>query len=403
MTVKLFKVYMSDDAGVPVLDTLYSGYLTQGPRVEEFEKAVGDFLGIVDTENYPIAVNSCTSALDLAFHLAGVGGRNSFEQEVVTTPMTCTATNTMLVNRGVRIRWADIDPVTGNIDIDDAVLQVGQDTKAVIVVDWGGRVVDVPMLKRLLKARGYGHVPVIRDAAHSFGARGVQNADYVTWSFQAIKHLTTGDGGALLVPKKERERARLLRWYGLDRDKSESFRCNQRITEAGYKYNMNDLSAAIGLANLKSIQWVLTRHRTNAFWYNTHLSNLKNVVLPPMESTDPHDNAWWLYTILVSDRDAFMKFMKERDIEVSPVHARNDIHPAFEKRSASNRKLPGVDAFAEHEVAIPVGWWLAVDEIEHVTQAVIDWDKTLNARWDMPKKGARLRTLINPNLKAGWL
>jgi len=262
--IPLFKVFTAPEAADRVAATLASGYLGEGRRVAEFERGFGDLIG---SPVRPLAVNSCTSALDLALHLCGVGPGDV----VISTPMTCTATNTMIVNRGAKILWADVDPLTGLIDPTSVAQLIdtwGVDFRAILAVDWGGRLCDYDALKAAA-----GGIPVIEDAAHVAGGQSWESrGDCVAFSFQAIKHLTTGDGGALIVPAVERDRARLLRWYGLDRESSASFRCDQRITEAGYKYHLNDIAASIGLANLPHTEWVVDLHREHARAYDWALA-----------------------------------------------------------------------------------------------------------------------------------
>lgn len=356
---------MSKDAADAVTAVLNSGYIGQGPLVEEFEYRLQLFLS---ASVPPLTVNSGTSALDLAYHLVGVKPNT----EVISTAQTCTATNGPIVLRGATIVWADVNPLTGLIDPDDVARKITKKTVAIVAVDWGGKAADYDAL------RSFG-IPVIEDAAHAFGAnyKGIPIAfsggDYVMWSFQAIKHLTTGDGGALLPPLREIERGRLLRWFGLDRRSSESFRCEQTITELGYKYQMNDIAAAIGLANLKDMSYVTLKHKTHAFFYGRELTDLKHIILPEPDE----DSAWWIYTILLPDsdtRDRFKLFMMDKGIDVSPVHDRNDKHPQL---TFDNKNLPGLDLFSSRQIAIPVGWWLSMTDIDQIMSAVREFDRTL--------------------------
>jgi dTDP-4-amino-4,6-dideoxygalactose transaminase len=369
VVIPLFKVFMSEDAPRRVADTLMSGYIGQGERCEEFEAAFGELVGAPEP---PLLLNSCTSAIDLALHLCGVGPGD----EVISTPVTCTATNSPIVTRGARIVWADVDPLTGCVDPADVARKVTDRTKVVIAVDWAGRACEYGTLHRATMTTER-PIPVIEDAAHALLARydGVSIAriggDYVTYSLQAIKHLTTGDGGVLITPEWETERARLLRWYGLDRRSGADFRCAQDIREVGYKYQSNDIAASIGLANLPHAEGLVAAHRANAAYYDRALVNLPGITLPP---PDP-GCSYWLYSMLVEDRDAFMAHMAERGVATSRVHRRNDSHPAFHFPSGP---LPGVDYFDAHHVAIPVGWWLSERDRERITALVIGWSGLLH-------------------------
>jgi len=355
--IHLFKVRMAPEAKERVAEVLDSGYIGQGPKVEAFEKAFAD---LVEAPHDVLMVNSCTSAIDLALHLIGVGPGD----EVVTTAMTCTATNSPIVLRGATPVWADVYPETGLLDPADVHRVLTKKTKAIVAVDWGGQPCDYKTLC------SYG-LPVIEDAAHALLAtiegvpiaRAAPDNLYICWSFQAIKHLTTGDGGALFVPKHQVDRARLLRWYGLDRRSSASFRCEQNIVEVGYKSQSNDIAAAIGLANLPLVKGTVELHREHALTYSKRGIAGRGSL---------RGSAWWLFTVLVDSPATFIAHMRERGIEASPVHARNDKHTAF-RRAAASRELPGLDWFAAHEVAIPVGWWLTEDEVAIVSDAVIEW------------------------------
>lgn len=367
--IPLFKVLMAPDAPKAAAEVLSSGYIGQGEKVEEFERKLKAVLhSPVDI----LTVNSCTSAIDLALRLIGIKPGDY----VVTTAQTCTATNSPIVTQGAIPVWVDVDPITGLMSpesVFDAMVLCPRKPKAIMAVDWAGRVCDYEALK------GF-NVPVIEDAAHAFLACDDEEqhiakdaGDYVAWSFQAIKALTTVDGGALKCPPGDVERARLLRWYGLDRRSGKSFRCAQNIQSVGFKYHMHDVAASIGIANLPEACIGVYKSRANALFYNTVLKNLPGVGLAPF---DP-GCSYWLYTILVEDREGFVRFMTERGIETSQVHARNDHHDAFKSASISPVPLPGLDSFSSRQISIPVGWWLTQKERDLVAHSVTEWSKTL--------------------------
>ena len=366
--IDLFRVRMAPEARDAVARVLTPdeqgrAYIGQGPRCDEFERAFGAFIGAPEP---PLLLNSCTSAIDLALHLIGVGPGD----EVITTPITCTATNSPPALRGARLVWADVDPVTGNIDPADVARKVTARTKAVIVVNWGGRPYDHAALRAFqidYGMRNRDTFAVIEDAAH--GPYGGNHGNYVCWSFQAIKHLTTGDGGALWVPEYQHQRAKLLRWYGLDRESGADFRCAQNIQEIGMKYQSNDIAAAIGLANLPGLAAAVRRGQANAKFYTHFLRDIPGVEVPPF---DPH-SSYWLFTLMVEDRADFMAHLAERGIATSQVHRRNDVHDAFKAVSESRGPLPGVDAFDARQVSIPNGWWVSDEQREYIAGVIVDW------------------------------
>lgn len=357
--IPLFKVRMSPDAPAAIANTIASGTITEGPRVVEFEDKLGAYLGMP-----VLTVNSGTSALHLAATLLDLKPGD----EVISTPITCAATNLALVHAGASIVWADVDPRTGLIDPVDVARKAALRTRAVMAVDWAGALCDFQGLSDAAR------VPVIEDAAHSFGAiRTGSPPDSICWSFQAIKHLTTADGGGLFVrDDAARERARRLRWFGIDR-RSPGPNIDKAIADVGFKYHMNDLTASIGLANIAHVPSSLAAHRENAAWYDDNLKDARGITLPV---ADPN-SAWWLYTIILEANDAqreFVTFMASKGVECSRAHSRNDAHPAF-KAFATTSPMPGVDYFDSHQVSIPVGWWVGDKERARVAEAVRDWGK----------------------------
>ncbi|OGT85150.1 MAG: hypothetical protein A3H91_15040, partial [Gammaproteobacteria bacterium RIFCSPLOWO2_02_FULL_61_13] len=343
--IPLFQVAMSPRAKDLLAEILTpkpdgSVYIGEGALCAKLE------VELVKTLGYEriLLVNSGTSSLRLALHLAGARPGT----EVISTPQTCLFTNTAILETGARIVWADVDPVTGNIDPNDVLRKITSRTVAIMAVDWAGRVCDFTTLRKYTRG-----LSLIEDAAHAFGASAAQRGDFICHSFQAIKHFTTADGGGLVCPGIAlHERGRLLRWAGLDRSRSDSMRCYQRISEAGFKMQSNDVAAAIGLANLPEAMQRVDRCRGNARAYLARLSAIPNVKLGP-----PDDGAsWWFFPIRVSNPIKFEAFMTEQGVTVGQVHARNDINPCFD--NAIGGSLPGVDEFSAHQTNLPSGWFI---------------------------------------------
>lgn len=357
--IPLFKVFMPKSVKKPLLKTLFSGYIGQGPQVEKFENALKKYIG----NPYALTLNSATSALHLSLKLANVGPGD----EVITTPLTCTATNWPILAQGANIVWADIDPATGNLDPQSIRQKITKKTKAIMVVDWGGQPADITKIKKIAN-----FVPIIEDAAHAFGAlyndKKVGNyADYTCFSFQAIKHITTVDGGLLCVSTKgDYKRAKLLRWYGIDREKS-SFdsRVEIDVNEWGYKYHMNDVAATIGINGLQYIDEILKKQRDNADCYLENLKNIKGLTLLKPQTNSL--SSYWLFTILVEKRDQFREYMATYGITTSQVHRRNDTHPVVKKFKTH---LPSLDRFEKKMICIPVGWWLSQKDIKYIIKTI---------------------------------
>jgi dTDP-4-amino-4,6-dideoxygalactose transaminase len=196
-------------------------------------------------------------------------------------------------------------------------------------------------------------------------------SDFTCFSFQAIKGVTTVDGGALACKfRADYDRGKLLRWYGIDRnERQKDLRCEADIKEYGYKFHMNDVCATIGIEQLKYTDIILDAHRNNAKTYDTAFRDLENVKLLKY---DPRNlSSYWLYTLRVKERDKFVDFMADAGIMASKVHARNDLHTCFED---SRCELPGVDEFYAEQVSIPVGWWLKEAEVNYIIRKVQEYD-----------------------------
>ncbi len=355
---------MADSVKAAITRVLYSGYIGEGEDVKAFERELAARLGVPRV----ITVNSGTSALHLACHMSVNGAAHA---EIITTPMTCIATNTPIVHSGARIVWADVDPLTGNIDPNELEALITDRTRAIMMVLWGGNPCGIDRICEI--GRTYG-IKVIEDAAHALRAtyRGEpigQHSDFVIFSFQAIKQVTSVDGGCLVCKDpKDDARGRLLRWYGIDRNVGEptDLRCEVDVAEAGYKFHMNNVAAAIGRENLKLLDWILMRHRDNARFYDAAFGRANRITVATENPVGT--SSFWLYTIHVDNRDQLMSKLLEQGIGASKVHARNDMHSAFAKFA---RPLPKCEEFNRTHLCIPVGWWVSESDRERVAEAVI--------------------------------
>ena len=361
--IPLFKVFMSDEV-TPILNSvIYSGWIGQGPKVKEFEKRLGD-----QFENDKVlALSAGTHGLSLALRLAGVG----LGDQVITTPLTCTATNMPILMNGADIVWADIKPTDLNIDSRSVEACVTERTKAIMVVHWGGYPCDMDELRKIADDN---NLKIIEDAAHAFDSTYKRTmigdctySDYCMMSFQAIKHLTTVDGGALfLKDKDEYKRAKLLRWYGIDRESvRKDMRCEEDIVEWGYKYHMNDVCATVGLGNFDHALENVKIARDNARYYNQELLGVPGVKV--IQTRTDRLSSYWIYTLLVEDRTSFAHMMGTKGISVSRVHERNDKH-TFTRKYA--KELPGLESVINDMICIPVGWWIDKKDREYIVDCI---------------------------------
>src|SRR5262249_6037056 len=227
-------------------------------------------------------------------------------------------------------------------------------TKAVIPVHWAGYPADLDEINGLARERG---LAVIEDAAHALGATYRSKpigtiSRFTCFSFQAIKHLTTGDGGALCCLRAEDEkRARTRRWFCIDRDSPPSF-LGERVYDAdevGYKYHLNDLGAVIGLGNLDVFPSVLRRLREISARYRREFSAIPGLTL--LESKPDRESACWLFTVLAERRDDFLRALQSRGVPASVFHQRIDRNSVF---GGVRKDLPNMARFNEHQASVPL-------------------------------------------------
>lgn len=357
--IPLFKVHCPEGIGQKIEEVFRTGFITEGEKSDQFEKEFGNY---VDNPNCAL-VNSCTSALTLATHMCDIKEGD----EIISTPMTCMATNSPIHNAKAKIVWADVDPSTGNISPQSVLSKITSKTKAIVGVHWAGQPFNINEINSIAKEY---NLKVIEDAAHALGAKYDNqligsHSDYVCFSFQAIKHLTTADGGAILSKNLEDDkRIKKLRWFGLDR-KFDGSKWEQDIPECGYKFHMNNLNATIGLEQLSYIDNIVNSHKSNGTFYDKNICNKKVQKLQRLKNSE---SAHWIYSILVDDILKFQSYMKNAGIGCDRVHVRNDKYSVF--KAYDTDLLPGCDEFCNRMVNIPVGWWLSEKDRNYIVEIV---------------------------------
>lgn len=357
--IPLVKPYMPPrEVLMPALEQiLYSGYIATGQAVDDFETEFRRFIGNPNM----LSLHSGTDALHLAFILAGVKPGD----EVISTPMTAEPTNTSIAMVGAKVVWGDVDPANGLLDPASVHSLITERTKAIVLVDYAGMVCDIDAFRHISAETG---VPLIEDAAHALGSKYKGrmtgcNVPYTIFSLQAIKHMTTVDGGFLAVRSEaELDRARRLRWFGLDKKRS---RLENDITEVGYKYAMNNVNATIGLVQMRYIEDVIGKYIANGKFYDEALAGADGVTLPFYYPGA--EASYWLYTMKVERRDDFIRMMEANGVLASPLHHRSDTHSIFKD---SRRDLPGMEQWYESFVHIPCGWWVTPEDRIRIVELV---------------------------------
>ena len=355
--------YIGKNAIKYVTDTLNSRWIGQGPKVEQFESK---FQNRFAPSRKAIAVGSGTDALHLAYILADIKPGD----EVICPVFTCTATNIPFLYMGAKIRFTDIQLDTMNMDINHVRELVNEKTKAIVPVHYGGLPCDMDELQSIADEW---EIPIIEDAAHAMGAtyKGKnigEISDYTMFSFQAIKHITTGDGGMLLVKDADEDAAKRIRWFGIDRKAKQRGIWENDIREIGYKYQMSDVAAAIGLAGLEGFNQVLN-HRKHLFnLYCEELANFSDVEIIGM-NRDDREHAAWMFTVLVKDRYGLQNKLAEKGIESNQMHFRNDMYSIF-KEHCDGEIFPNMDIIEDKYLVLPLHHKLSEEDVLRVCSEI---------------------------------
>ena len=363
-----------------VLEVLESRWLTTGPKVIEFEVAIQDALNV----RHAVAVNSATAALHLALEAMNIGP----EDEVVVPTYTFAASGEVVRYLGARPRLADVDPVTLNLTVETIEPQLRPNTKAIMVVHLGGRVAEMAAILDLAARRG---IRVVEDAAHaipaSVGGRAAGAfGDAGALSFYATKTVTTGEGGMLVTDDDAiADRARLMRLHGISRDAWKRYTAEgswfYEIEDVGFKYNLTDLAAALGLVQLRKAEAMRLARELVARRYDAAFAaaDLLDLVELPTWPGSGAVHAWHLYPIrlrlerLNIDRGEVIEALKTQGIGTSvhfiPLH----LHPYYRREYGYEPEdLPVANHEYEREISLPIYPSLTEPSIERIVAAVAE-------------------------------
>ncbi len=360
--IVLFHPNIPKNAERYISDVLKSRWIGQGPKVEEFESI---FEEKFSNPCKSLAVGSGTDALHLSYILANIKEGD----EVIVPVFTCTATNIPLLYIGAKIVFCDIDQNL-NIAADAIEELITEKTKAIVCVHYGGLPCDMDKIWDL--AYKY-NLKVIEDNAHALGATykgeiiGSQS-DFSMFSFQAIKHVTTGDGGMLTIKDPSLiEKAKRLRWFGIDRLKKQKGIWENDINEIGFKYQMTDLSAVLGIASMEEFDEHL-RHRQKLYKLYCNLLKNKDGIRVIGDEYEDRVHAAWLLTAEVDNREDFMRHLRKYNIESSQVHYRNDRYSIFGGREEG--KFKKMDEMEERYIVLPLHAKVSEADIKYITDVI---------------------------------
>jgi len=362
---------IEDEEIAEVVDTLRSGWLTMGPKTIEFERLISKYTGA----RHAVAVNSCTAALHLSLIALGIGRGDG----VITTPFTFAATGNTIVNVGAKPVFVDIKKDTYNIDPEKIEERITPRTKAIIPVHYAGQSCDIKTILDIAEDHG---LNVVEDAAHAIGSEydGKKIGTFGTttcFSFYATKNMTTGEGGAITTEDDAlADRLRVMRLHGISKDAwnrySEKGKWYYEIEYAGWKYNMTDVQAALGIHQIKKLDRFIDVRREYAHIYNDGFRELAGAITPFEDPRAKH--IYHLYPLLLDGhtRDGFIEEMHKRGIGCSvhfiPLH----LHPLYRSMGFKKGDFPNAEWVYEREVSLPLYPKMTPQEVELVTTNVKD-------------------------------
>ena len=374
--VPFFKPSIGKDEEQAVIDVLRSGWLTTGMRVCDFEK---DFANYTKS-GYAVALSSCTAALHLSLEVLGL----TPDDEVITTPFTFSSTASEIFHSGAKLRFVDVNPLTGNIDpfkIRDAI---SEHTKVILPVHFAGHPCEMDSIMEL--ALEY-DLRIIEDAAHALEAEYGENkigsiGDFTCFSFYATKNITTAEGGMVTCDNEiMAEKMRLLSLHGMTKDAwkrympdSDNAKQNKyyEIIARGYKYNMTDIQAALGIAQLRKVEKMWERRNNLVSLYNTLLSDVPEIELMGIENNIKHAHHLMLIKLVPGEleisRDEFVNELKNRGIGTSIHFVSLHMHPYYkDKFGFEDNDFPNAAYLSKNIITLPLYPDLPEEDVCYIT------------------------------------
>lgn len=347
-----------------VVKVLKSNWLTQGPKVLEFEKALAKYCGA----KYAVAVSSGTAALHLAYLVAGLRKGD----EVITTPNTFAATSNMLLATGARPVFCDIRSDTFNIDETKIEKLITRKTKAIVPVHFAGHPCEMDAIKKIAKKH---KLIVIEDGCHALGAKykkskigNCKYSDMAVFSFHPVKSITTGEGGAITTNnKKYYEKLISLRSHGIYKDS----RGKNVMTELGYNYRLTDIQAALGLSQLRKLDGFIKKRQAAARLYRKELGDLEDIILP--KELSHCYSGWHIYVIRVKNkrlRTPLYNHLLQNGIGVNFHYPAVYSHPYYQRIGYKNVKLDNMEDYHNSCITLPCHVKLKFSEIRYIADLI---------------------------------
>ena len=345
-----------------VADVLRSDFLTQGPKVSEFEKTLARFVGV----KYAVVVSSGTAALHLAYSAAGL----SIGDEVIVTPNTFASVVNMLLVLGAKPVFGDIRLDSYNLDETKIGRLITKKTKAIVPLHFAGQACEMTEIRRLAREH---KLVVIEDACHGLGSKCQEKkigslADLSVFNFLPVKPITSGEGGAILTNNQKYYKKLLhLRNHGIVKNKQG----RNVMTELGYNYRLTDLQAALGLSQLKKLDWFIKKRRQVVKWYRSGLKGIKGIILPT--EVKGNYSGWHIYvirTIKAQLRDKLAAYLKQRGIGVNFHYPAVYSHPYYRANGFKKLKLANMERYQSSCLTLPCYPTLKRTEVAYIAQII---------------------------------
>jgi perosamine synthetase len=355
--IPIFKPYMPEQITSEIEQILYSGNLSFGKMGNEFEQSISSYIGNKNT----LVVSSYNQALLIILSTLGLESGD----EVIASPVSCLASNQPFAIKGLKVIWADVDPTTGSLSVDDVKNKISKNTKAIFHNQYCGYLGHINEMNAL--GREFG-IPIIDDCIEAFGSEldgkksGNFGTDITVFSFQTVRLPNTIDGGAIVFKDDVLyEKAKMIRDYGINRttfrDSLNEINPKCDITLEGYGALMSEINSLIGLRQMDTIQNLLQKQRANAAVWDSKIAEIKGV--KKLSLTDNTLSNCWVYGLLAENKIATIEKFRKQGFYATSVHINNNIYSVFNNKM----ELKGVNEFMNHFVALPCGWWIEKEQI----------------------------------------